>query len=88
MTLSVLTQSGWIATDQFSTAPCDVCTKPATFVRMNAPDCNTWALAGVGGSHSDAYSVTCSAICRVSSLSPDWNDSPELWCECGAVCDM
>jgi hypothetical protein len=63
-TLSNLIELGWTAREgAFSTYPCDVCGSPATFVRMDAPDCATHALAGVGGAHSDAYGIYCGPRC-------------------------
>ena len=63
-TLDQLIGSGWIATEEFHHYPCDVCGARASFVRLNAPDCSTWALAGVGGAHTDAYGVYCSSECN------------------------
>jgi hypothetical protein len=63
-TLSNLQALGWVASDDFAALPCDVCGERATFVRMTAPDCATWGLAGVGGAHSDAYGVYCSPECN------------------------
>lgn len=63
-TLSRLTAQGWVPREgAFSAYPCDVCGSPATFVRMDAPDCGVWTLAGVGGAHSDAYGIYCSPRC-------------------------
>ena len=64
-TLDTLTVSGWTAREgYYFTAPCDICGAPATFARMDAPDCRVWALAGVGGSHSDPYGIYCSPMCQ------------------------
>lgn len=64
-TLDALITSGWTAREgHYSTRPCDVCGAPSTFVRMDAPDCNVWALAGVGGAHSDVYGIYCSPACQ------------------------
>lgn len=67
-TLNKLTDSGWTATDEFHGYACDVCGARASFVRLNAPDCSTWALAGVGGAHSDAYGIYCSPACNRNEM--------------------
>lgn len=64
-TLDALTTRGWTAREgTYSSFPCDVCGAPATFARMDAPDSNVWALAGVGGAHSDVYGIYCSPACQ------------------------
>lgn len=68
-TLDNLISQGWIATDEFHTFPCDLCSNGADFVRMNAPDCDTWSLAGVGGAHSDVYGIYCRE-CLITQLLP------------------
>lgn len=61
-TLSKLTASGWnpIKGDFFQAA-CDVCGAASWFARLQAPDCNVTALAGVGGARSDVYGIYCGA---------------------------
>lgn len=60
-TLSNLTATGWTPIEgDFFKSSCDVCESVAWFARMQAPDCNVTALAGVGGAHSDSYGVYCS----------------------------
>lgn len=59
-TLSNLTAAGWTPVkDDFFKSACDVCGDVAWFARMQAPDCNITALAGVGGARSDAYGIYC-----------------------------
>lgn len=66
-TLSALTAVGWIAREgDFTELPCDACEGVAWFVRMQAPDCNVTTLAGVGGAHSDVYSIRC-ATCKAGA---------------------
>lgn len=38
---------------------CDECTERASFIRIQADDCNVWGLAGIDGAHSDAYGIYC-----------------------------
>lgn len=61
-TLSNLTAQGWTAREgDFSESKCDACGSPAWFARMQAPDCNVTALAGVMGARSDVYGIYCAA---------------------------
>lgn len=63
-TLSNLTATGWTPIpDSFTANPCDVCGADSWFTRMQAPDCNVTAWAGVGGASSDVYGIYCSERC-------------------------
>lgn len=59
-TLSNLAAAGWNPLkDEFVSLTCDECGDVAWFTRMQAPDCQVTALAGVGGARSDAYGIYC-----------------------------
>lgn len=52
---------GWEVTFpfKFSKGNCDLCGERAMFIRINATDCNVWALSGIDGAASDVYGVYC-----------------------------
>ena len=52
---------GWEVAFPFRTSigRCDVCGTRSVFVRINATDCDVWALSGIDGARSDAYGVYC-----------------------------